>query len=201
MCSSSDLNFSANWTGKWEFSFILDALKISPGFCFLGFPFPLSLFIFFFSLYMSNCFHVVLGNSNNLRLIWILAEARMYWLGWMLFLNVLFSFRCVVFNAKEVEDKHILSVHNNHHVKLIKNISSKQFDSRRNRIASKFNSIYMNEGSLEAAYLAAGSVIEVIILRHTLYVWMFRVFLYLFLFQGRERNVHTCLNFIKNVVD
>ena len=69
--------------------------------------------------------------------------------------------RCVVFNAKEVEDKHILSVHNNHHVKLIKNISSKQFDSRRNRIASKFNSIYMNEGSLEAAYLAAGSVIKV----------------------------------------
>ncbi|KAL6322602.1 hypothetical protein AAG906_014268 [Vitis piasezkii] len=69
--------------------------------------------------------------------------------------------RCVVFNAKEVEDKHILSVHNNHHVNLIKNISSKQFDSRRNRIASKFNSIYMNEGSLEAAYLAAGSVIEV----------------------------------------
>ncbi|KAL6310859.1 hypothetical protein AAG906_015524 [Vitis piasezkii] len=63
--------------------------------------------------------------------------------------------RCVVFNAKEVEDKHILSVHNNHHVNLIKNISSKQFDSRRNRIASKFNSIYMNEGSLEAAYLAA----------------------------------------------
>ncbi|KAL6317461.1 hypothetical protein AAG906_030214 [Vitis piasezkii] len=55
--------------------------------------------------------------------------------------------RCVVFNAKEVEDKHILSVHNNHHVNLIKNISSKQFDSRRNRIASKFNSIYMNEGS------------------------------------------------------
>ncbi|KAL6348801.1 hypothetical protein AAG906_033457 [Vitis piasezkii] len=69
--------------------------------------------------------------------------------------------RCVVFNAKEVEDKHILSVHNNHQVNLIKNISSKQFDSRRNRIASKFNSIYMNEGSLEAAYLAAGSVIEV----------------------------------------
>ncbi|KAL6338139.1 hypothetical protein AAG906_012834 [Vitis piasezkii] len=69
--------------------------------------------------------------------------------------------RCVVFNAKDVDYKHILSVHNNHHVNLIKNISSKQFDSRRNRIASKFNSIYMNEGSLEAAYLAAGSVIEV----------------------------------------
>ncbi|CBI15124.3 hypothetical protein VitviT2T_026263 [Vitis vinifera] len=69
--------------------------------------------------------------------------------------------RCVVFNAKEAEDKHILSVHSNNHVNLIKNISSKQFDSRRNRIASKFNSIYMNEGSSEAAYLAAGSVIEV----------------------------------------
>ncbi|KAL6318996.1 hypothetical protein AAG906_001469 [Vitis piasezkii] len=69
--------------------------------------------------------------------------------------------RCVVFNAKEAEDKHILSVHSNNHVNLIKNISSKQFDSRRNRIASRFNSIYMNEGSSEAAYLAAGSVIEV----------------------------------------
>lgn len=76
----------------------------------------------------------------------------------------------MVFNAKEAEDKHILSVHSKNHVNLIKNISSKQFDSRRNSIASRFNSIYMNEGSSEAAYLAAGSVIEVIILRHTLYV-------------------------------
>ncbi|TQE01582.1 hypothetical protein C1H46_012812 [Malus baccata] len=70
--------------------------------------------------------------------------------------------RCVVLEAKEAEDKHILSVHTKKHVDLIRNISSKQFNSRRNRIASKFNSIYLNEGSSEAAYLAAGSAIEVV---------------------------------------
>ncbi|XP_048445588.1 LOW QUALITY PROTEIN: histone deacetylase 5-like [Pyrus x bretschneideri] len=69
--------------------------------------------------------------------------------------------RCVVLEAKEAEDKHILSVHTKKHVDLIRNVSSKQFNSRRNRIASKFNSIYLNEGSSEAAYLAAGSAIEV----------------------------------------
>jgi len=73
-----------------------------------------------------------------------------------------FLSRCEVLNAKEAEDKYILSVHGKSHVDLIRNISSKQFNSRRNRIASKFNSIYLNEGSSEAAYLAAGSVIEVI---------------------------------------
>lgn len=75
--------------------------------------------------------------------------------------------RCVILGAKEAEDKHILSVHSKNHVNLIKNISSKQFDSRRNRVASKFNSIYFNEGSSEAAYLAAGSAIEVIRVRST----------------------------------
>lgn len=74
----------------------------------------------------------------------------------------------MVLNAKEVEDKHILSVHSKNHLNLIKSISSKQFDSQRSRIASKFNSIYMNEGSSEAACLAAGSVIEVTFCRHTL---------------------------------
>ncbi|BFG32879.1 hypothetical protein CerSpe_191540 [Prunus speciosa] len=69
--------------------------------------------------------------------------------------------RCVILGAKEAEDKHILSVHSKNHVNLIKNISSKQFDSRRNRVASKLNSIYFNEGSSEAAYLAVGSAIEV----------------------------------------
>ncbi|GMN54275.1 hypothetical protein TIFTF001_023400 [Ficus carica] len=69
--------------------------------------------------------------------------------------------RCVLLDAKEAEDKHILLVHSKNHVKLIKNISSKQFDSRRARTASKFNSIYFNEGSSESAYLAAGSVMEV----------------------------------------
>ncbi|KAI9173642.1 hypothetical protein LWI28_004304 [Acer negundo] len=68
--------------------------------------------------------------------------------------------RCVVLNAKEAEDKYILSVHTENHVNLIRNISSKKYDSRRNKIASKFNSIYFNEGSSESAYLAAGSVLE-----------------------------------------
>ncbi|XP_044477203.1 histone deacetylase 5-like isoform X2 [Mangifera indica] len=70
--------------------------------------------------------------------------------------------RCVLLNAKEAEDKYILSVHSKNHVNLIRNVSSKQFDSRRNRIASNFNSIYLNEGSSEAAYLATGSVIELV---------------------------------------
>ncbi|XP_021615656.1 histone deacetylase 5 isoform X2 [Manihot esculenta] len=69
--------------------------------------------------------------------------------------------RCVVLNAKEAEDKYLLAVHSKNHVNLIRNISSNQFDSRRNRIALKFNSIYFNDGSSEAAYIAAGSVVEV----------------------------------------
>ncbi|XP_040986013.1 histone deacetylase 5 isoform X2 [Juglans microcarpa x Juglans regia] len=69
--------------------------------------------------------------------------------------------RCVVLDAKEAEDKYVLSVHSKKHVDLVRDISSKQFNSRRNRIASKFNSIYFNEGSSESAFLAAGSVIEV----------------------------------------
>ncbi|CAK9147973.1 unnamed protein product [Ilex paraguariensis] len=69
--------------------------------------------------------------------------------------------RCVVFNAQEAEDKHIASVHTKKHIDLIKTISSNKFDSQRHKIAAKFNSIYFNEGSSEAAHLAAGSVIEV----------------------------------------
>ncbi|KMS97784.1 hypothetical protein BVRB_5g123480 [Beta vulgaris subsp. vulgaris] len=68
--------------------------------------------------------------------------------------------RCVVLPAKESEDKYIQYVHSKSHVDLIRNISSKQYDSRRDRIASKFNSIYLNKGSSEAAVLAAGSVVE-----------------------------------------
>ncbi|WRX17370.1 Histone deacetylase domain - like 3 [Theobroma cacao] len=69
--------------------------------------------------------------------------------------------RCVLLNAKEAEDKYICAVHSKKHVNLIRKISSKRYDSKRNLIASKLNSIYFNEGSSEAAYLAAGSVIEV----------------------------------------
>ncbi|KAH7528921.1 hypothetical protein FEM48_Zijuj05G0129000 [Ziziphus jujuba var. spinosa] len=70
--------------------------------------------------------------------------------------------RCVLFDAKEAEDKSILAVHSVNHVNLIKDISSNQYSEKaRARIASMYNSIYFNEGSSEAAYLAAGSVIEV----------------------------------------
>ncbi len=64
--------------------------------------------------------------------------------------------------AKEAEDKYIASVHSQNHIKLMRSISSKEYDSRRNKIARKFNSIYFNKGSSESAFLAAGSVIEVI---------------------------------------
>ncbi|PIA63095.1 hypothetical protein AQUCO_00200844v1 [Aquilegia coerulea] len=68
--------------------------------------------------------------------------------------------RCVVLSGKEAEDKHIALVHTQRYIDLIKKVSSKRYDSRREKIASEFNSIYLNEGSTEAAYLAAGSVIE-----------------------------------------
>lgn len=67
----------------------------------------------------------------------------------------------MVLNAKAAEDKFIRSVHTQKHINLIRNISSGGYDSRRNRLALSFNSIYFNQGSSEAAYLAAGSVIEV----------------------------------------
>ncbi|OEL32083.1 Histone deacetylase 5 [Dichanthelium oligosanthes] len=69
--------------------------------------------------------------------------------------------RCVVLKAKEAEDKYVASVHSKNHVKLMKEISSKKYDSSRNKIARKYNSIYFNKGSSESAVLAAGSVIEV----------------------------------------
>ncbi|XP_077222895.1 histone deacetylase 5 [Tasmannia lanceolata] len=69
--------------------------------------------------------------------------------------------RCVVLNAKEADDKYIQLVHTEKHIKLIRRISSRDFDSKRNKTASKFNSIYFNEGSSKSAYLSAGAVIEV----------------------------------------
>lgn len=68
----------------------------------------------------------------------------------------------MVLKAKEAEDKYIASVHSQNHIKLMKEISSKKYDSSRNKIARKYNSIYFNKGSSESAVLAAGSVIEVI---------------------------------------
>ncbi|XP_065865410.1 histone deacetylase 5-like [Euphorbia lathyris] len=68
--------------------------------------------------------------------------------------------RCVVLDAKAAEDKYLQLVHSKEHIEFIKNISSKQFSSKR-RTTSKLNSIYFNQGWSEAAYIAAGSVIEV----------------------------------------
>ncbi|ESQ31827.1 hypothetical protein EUTSA_v10003787mg [Eutrema salsugineum] len=69
--------------------------------------------------------------------------------------------RCVVLGGSKAEDKHLQLVHTKEHVNLVKSLSTKQKDYRRNRIASHLNSIYLNGGSSEAAYLSAGSVVEV----------------------------------------
>uniref|UniRef100_A0A7N0TC05 histone deacetylase n=1 Tax=Kalanchoe fedtschenkoi TaxID=63787 RepID=A0A7N0TC05_KALFE len=69
------------------------------------------------------------------------------------------SQRCVMLNAKEAEDEFIELVHSKNHIKLVHSIGSLRTDSQRRKIESKFNSIYLNEGSTEAAYLAAGSVL------------------------------------------
>lgn len=105
----------------------------------------------------TKCEYVHICSGKDIAWVSHFLKRIMNSIGGLLFL------RCVLLDAKEAEDKHILAVHSQNHVNLIKKISSKQFDSRRNRIASKLNSIYFNEGSSEAAYLAAGSAIEVII--------------------------------------
>nr|GEV00803.1 hypothetical protein [Tanacetum cinerariifolium] len=69
--------------------------------------------------------------------------------------------RCVVFKAKEVDDKYIAAVHSKSHINLIKTISSKKTVSQRNKVAAKYDSIYFSEGSFESAHLAAGSVLRV----------------------------------------
>ncbi|XP_052179798.1 histone deacetylase 5 isoform X2 [Diospyros lotus] len=80
---------------------------------------------------------------------------------WEKLQSALIHQRCVVLSAKEAEDEYIAAVHTRKHIDLIKNISSRKFESRRKKVAAKFNSIYFNEGSSEAAYLAAGSLLEV----------------------------------------
>ncbi|XP_010456940.1 PREDICTED: histone deacetylase 5 [Camelina sativa] len=71
------------------------------------------------------------------------------------------SQRCVVLGSIKAEDKHLQLVHTKDHVNLVKTLSTKQKDYRRNKIASQLNSIYLNGSSSEAAYLAAGSVVKV----------------------------------------
>ncbi|MQL98802.1 hypothetical protein Taro_031514 [Colocasia esculenta] len=79
---------------------------------------------------------------------------------WRELVSVGVTQRCTVLSAKEAEDKYVAAVHTRKHVELIRNVSSKQFDSRRKRIAKRFNSIYLNEASSESAFLAAGAVLE-----------------------------------------
>ncbi|KAI3976729.1 hypothetical protein MKX01_008587 [Papaver californicum] len=62
--------------------------------------------------------------------------------------------RCVVLNAKEAEEKYVALVHAQYHVQFIKNISSKELDSSRKMIALNCDSVYLNRGSSEAAFLA-----------------------------------------------
>ncbi|KAL9691405.1 hypothetical protein QQ045_011827 [Rhodiola kirilowii] len=70
------------------------------------------------------------------------------------------SQRCVMLNAKEAKDEFIGLVHSKNHIKLVRSVSCLKMDSQRRKIESKLNSIYLNEGSTEAAYLAAGYVLE-----------------------------------------
>ncbi|BAT76524.1 hypothetical protein LR48_Vigan01g273700 [Vigna angularis] len=89
-------------------------------------------------------------NPNRIRSIWNRLEAAGV------------PQRCVLLEAKKAEDRHVRLVHSRHHVNLIKNISAKGFKSRRSQLASELNSVYFNEGSSEAAFLAAGSAVEVV---------------------------------------
>ncbi|XP_022638487.1 histone deacetylase 18-like [Vigna radiata var. radiata] len=89
-------------------------------------------------------------NPNRIRSIWNRLEAS----------NV--PQRCVLLEAKKAEDRHVRLVHSRHHVNMIKNISARGFKSRRSQITSELNSVYFNEGSSAAAFLAAGSTVEVV---------------------------------------
>lgn len=62
--------------------------------------------------------------------------------------------------GKEAKDEHISLVHNRKHIDFIKSISSKE-EMFWKEMAKKYNSVYFNQGSSEAAYISAGCVIEV----------------------------------------
>lgn len=141
--------------GSFDFPFLLCALSK-----FLHcISLRIFLFLSFFFLFFFFC------ESVFYKIYWEFICQRRTLVFFGSCLNCLWSiyFRCVVLSAKEAEDKNIALVHTRNHINLIKNISSKRFDSQRNAVAEKFNSIYFNEGSSEAARLAAGSVIEVCI--------------------------------------
>ncbi|KAH0856402.1 hypothetical protein HID58_084663 [Brassica napus] len=68
--------------------------------------------------------------------------------------------RCVVLGGTKAEDAHLQLVHTKDHVNLVKSSTNKK-DYQSDRVASLVNSIYLNGSTSEAAYLAAGSVVEV----------------------------------------
>ncbi|KAK3037992.1 hypothetical protein RJ639_031579 [Escallonia herrerae] len=69
------------------------------------------------------------------------------------------SKKCVCLEAKSAEDNHVLSVHTQRHVEFIKKVSSTQL-SRKDRKLAEHNDVYYNQGSSQAAFIAAGCVVE-----------------------------------------
>ncbi|CAK9237182.1 unnamed protein product [Sphagnum troendelagicum] len=70
--------------------------------------------------------------------------------------------RCVKVEAREATNEELSSVHTQNHVELMKAVSSKSYGKhRRKALASRYDSIFFNNGSSKSALLAAGSVIEV----------------------------------------
>jgi histone deacetylase 4/5 len=70
--------------------------------------------------------------------------------------------RCVKVEAREATNEELSSVHTQNHVELMKAVSSKNYGKhRRKALASRYDSIFFNNGSSKSALLAAGSVIEV----------------------------------------
>jgi acetoin utilization deacetylase AcuC-like enzyme len=66
--------------------------------------------------------------------------------------------------AREATNEELSSVHTQNHVELMKAVSSKNYGKhRRKALASRYDSIFFNNGSSKSALLAAGSVIEVVI--------------------------------------
>eukprot|EP00850_Spirogloea_muscicola_P003047 SM000012S25309 [mRNA] locus=s12:246651:250905:- [translate_table: standard] len=69
--------------------------------------------------------------------------------------------RCVRVPAREASDDELLLVHTPAHVSQMREVSSPSLGRRaRAALAGRYNSIYFNEGSSNAALLAAGSIVE-----------------------------------------
>lgn len=100
----------------------------------------------------------------------------------------------MVVGGSKAEDKHLQLVHTKDHVSLVQSLSTKKKDYRRNRIASQWNSIYLNGSSSEAAYLAAGSVVKVIYYLHyfTLEKTVRMILIYIILLQLKTVGGESC---------